>query len=78
MRFFKKAADAVRKGLARTRSVLGAGLRSLLAGRRLDDALIDEIEASLIGADVGVKATKKHACSSRRSTSSTVLHNLSL
>jgi fused signal recognition particle receptor len=37
--------------------VLGAGLRSLLAGRRLDDALIDEIEASLIGADVGVKAT---------------------
>lgn len=57
MRFFKKAADAVRKGLARTRSVLGAGLRSLLAGRRLDDALIDEIEASLIGADVGVKAT---------------------
>ena len=57
MRFFKKAAGAVRKGLARTRSVLGAGLRSLLAGRRLDDALIDEIEASLIGADVGVKAT---------------------
>jgi fused signal recognition particle receptor len=57
VRFFKKAAGAVRKGLARTRSVLGAGLRSLLAGRRLDDALIDEIEASLIGADVGVKAT---------------------
>lgn len=57
MRFFKKAAGAVRKGLARTRSVLGAGLRSLLAGRRLDDALIDEIEASLIGADVGVTAT---------------------
>ncbi|MDA1025309.1 MAG: signal recognition particle-docking protein FtsY [Planctomycetota bacterium] len=43
--------------MARTRSILGAGLRSLLAGRRLDDDLIDEIEASLIGADVGVKAT---------------------
>ena len=57
MRFFKKAAQAVRQGLARTRSVLGSGLRSLLAGRRLDDELIDEIEASLIGADVGVKAT---------------------
>ena len=37
--------------------MLGSGLRSLLAGRRLDDELIDEIEASLIGADVGVKAT---------------------
>jgi len=57
VRFFKKAAQAVRQGLARTRSVLGSGLRSLLAGRRLDDELIDEIEASLIGADVGVKAT---------------------
>ena len=57
MRFFRKAAQAVRQGLARTRSVLGSGLRSLLAGRRLDDELIDEIEASLIGADVGVKAT---------------------
>ena len=57
MRFFRKAAQAVRQGLARTRSVLGSGLRSLLAGRRLDDELIDEIEASLFGADVGVKAT---------------------
>ncbi|MDA0294417.1 MAG: signal recognition particle-docking protein FtsY [Planctomycetota bacterium] len=57
MRFFRKAAGAIREGLARTRSILGAGLRSLLAGRRLDDDLIDEIEASLIGADVGVKAT---------------------
>ncbi len=57
MRFFRKAAGAVRQGLARTRSVLGTGLRSLLAGRRLDDDLIDQIEANLIGADVGVKAT---------------------
>ena len=59
MRFFRKAAGAVRQGLARTRSVLGSGLRSLLAGRRLDDYLIDQIEANLIGADVGVKATNE-------------------
>ncbi|RPG16414.1 MAG: signal recognition particle-docking protein FtsY [Phycisphaera sp. TMED9] len=59
MRFFRKAAGAVRQGLARTRSVLGSGLRSLLAGRRLDDDLIDQIEANLIGADVGVKATNE-------------------
>ena len=56
MRFFRKAVDAVRQGLARTATVLGGGLRSLLAGRRLDDDVIDEIEAALIGADVGVRA----------------------
>ncbi len=56
MKFFRKAVEAVRQGLARTATVLGGGLRSLLVGRRLDDDVIDEIEAALIGADVGVRA----------------------
>lgn len=56
MRFFKRTVEAVRRGLSRTAGALGGGLRSLLSGRRLDDALVDEIESSLISADVGVKA----------------------
>ena len=47
MRFFKRTIEAVRKGLARTASTLGGGLRALLSGRRLDDDVIDEIEARL-------------------------------
>lgn len=59
MKFFKAAASALRRGLGRTAGALGGGLRSILAGRRLDDELIDEIEMRLIGADVGVAATSE-------------------
>ena len=57
MRFFKRTLEAVRRGLSRTADVFGGGLRTLVTGRRLDAELIDEIEARLIGADVGVRAT---------------------
>ncbi len=57
MKFFKKTIEAVRRGLSRTANAFGGGLRSLLTGRKLDDELIDEIEARLIGADVGVRTT---------------------
>ena len=56
--FFKSAIEAVRRGLLRTASAVGAGLRSVLHGRRLDDALIDEVESQLISADVGVRAAR--------------------
>jgi fused signal recognition particle receptor len=56
VKFFRKAVSAVRRGLAKTAGVFGGGLRSLLVGRQLDDELLDEIEASLISGDVGVKA----------------------
>ena len=57
--FFKSAIEAVRRGLLRTASAVGAGLRSVLHGRRLDDALIDEVESQLISADVGVRAARE-------------------
>ena len=53
MKFFKRTVEAVRRGLSRTAGVLGGGLRALLSGRRLDDDLVDQIESSLISADVG-------------------------
>ncbi|MDZ4756227.1 MAG: signal recognition particle-docking protein FtsY [Phycisphaerae bacterium] len=59
MGLFKSAFAAVKRGLQKTAEVLGAGLRSLLRGRQLSEELIDEIERRLIGADVGVKATRE-------------------
>ncbi len=61
MGFFRSLVDTFKKGLEKTRSVLVdgvQGLRSLLTGRRLDEALISEIETRLLHADVGVKTTK--------------------
>ncbi len=57
MALFRGAISRIRKGLERTRETLAGGLRSLLSGKQLSDALIDEIEKRLISADVGVKTT---------------------
>jgi len=50
--------DALDSGLSRTRSRMGGGLRALLGGRALDDALLEQIEEELLMADVGVEATQ--------------------
>ncbi len=57
--------DAVRKGLARTASVFGAGVRSVLHGRRVDEATLNEVETLLIAADVGVGAARELVASLR-------------
>ena len=44
--------------LARTRSALVGGLGRLLAGRRLEGEALEELEALLFGADLGVKTTE--------------------
>jgi fused signal recognition particle receptor len=49
--------DKLKSGLAKTRDVFVGGLRSLLRGRKLDQALLDELEQRLITSDLGVKAT---------------------
>jgi len=59
MAFFKTIFSKLREGLDKTRETLVSGLRSLLTGRRLDEALIAEIERRLIQADVGVKTTAR-------------------
>ena len=59
MAIFKNVVSKVTAGLRRTRQALSGSLRSLLAGKTLDEALIHEIEARLIQADVGVAATTK-------------------
>lgn len=62
MALFRSLVNKFKEGLARTREVLVtgvSGLRSMLLGRTLDDALIAELERALLQADVGVKATKQ-------------------
>ncbi|HZM83603.1 MAG TPA: signal recognition particle-docking protein FtsY [Candidatus Limnocylindrales bacterium] len=47
----------LRARLARSQNVFGKGLLGLLSREHLDDDAWDEVEESLIGADVGVKST---------------------
>jgi fused signal recognition particle receptor len=55
MAIFKKLLN----GLSRTKQRFVGGLKSLLVGRKIDDELLDELEAMLIQADIGVKGTMK-------------------
>jgi fused signal recognition particle receptor len=59
MALFKDAIQKLTAGLARTREKFVSSLRSMLAGRQLDADLLDELEAKLIQADLGVAAAKK-------------------
>ncbi len=56
MAFFRKAIEKFSRGLTRTRNRFTGAIRSLLSGRQLDDELLDELEAMLIQADIGVAA----------------------
>jgi fused signal recognition particle receptor len=57
MGLFKSISGRVKQGLSRTRDVFVSQVRSLLVGKRLDDALIRELEKRLIEADMGVKTS---------------------
>jgi fused signal recognition particle receptor len=66
MAFFKSLVDKIRqgfdKGLEKTREAfIGGvqGLRNLLLGRTLDEALIDQLQATLLRADVGLATTTR-------------------
>ncbi len=59
MALFKTAFNKLKQGLAKTRSGLVSGLRSVLGGRALSAELLSELEAKLIQADVGVATAAK-------------------
>jgi fused signal recognition particle receptor len=54
MSLFSRAINKVAAGLSRTKQRLLGGLGGLLTGRKVDAALLDELEATLIQADIGV------------------------
>ena len=58
MGLFRATLSAVTGALRKTQETLTSPLRSILAGRTLDDALINEIEVLLLKADVGVQMTQ--------------------
>ncbi|MEM1330230.1 MAG: signal recognition particle-docking protein FtsY [Planctomycetota bacterium] len=58
MGLFKSVIGKLKSGLTKTREGFVQQLRSVLAGRRVDDALLEELEARLIQADVGVSAAR--------------------
>ncbi len=49
-------ATRLKAGLARTREALGGGLGALLSRGRVDEALLESLEAALLQADCGVPA----------------------
>ncbi len=59
MALFKSIVSRLKKGLEKTREVLTMDLGDLLRGRRLDDALIQEVRTRLLQADVGVQTTTR-------------------
>jgi len=59
MGFFGKAIEKLKAGLAKTRQKFVGAIRSLLVGRKLDEELLDELEATLIQADLGVASAMK-------------------
>lgn len=59
MALFKGMLRKFGKGLARTKQRFVSGLKSMLTGRTVDPELLDELEAMLIQADMGVATATK-------------------
>jgi len=59
MALFRKAIERLAAGLARTRKKLIGPLRSLLAGRQINEQVLEELEEQLIMADIGVAAASR-------------------
>jgi len=52
-------ASLIERGLSKTRKKMFTNLRSVFTGRHLDDEVIEEIRASMLGADMGPRFTEE-------------------
>ena len=60
MGIFSKTKEYLKERLGKTRSKISTSLSSVLSlGRKIDDALLDELEETLIRDDIGVETTEK-------------------
>jgi len=59
MALLKKTIEKLSAGLNRTRRMFVGSLKSLLVGRELDEELLDQIEETLIQADIGVASAAR-------------------
>lgn len=56
---FKSMFEKIKKGIEKTKRQLIEGFSSISFGRKVDESLFEDVEAVLLKADVGVKATKE-------------------
>ena len=62
MSLFGSLGERVRQGLRRTRELMDEGLGAILAiARPVDDAMLEELEETLIAADLGAAAASAFA-----------------
>jgi fused signal recognition particle receptor len=67
MGIFTKTARYLRERLGKTRDKISTSLSSVLTmGRNIDDALLDELEETLISDDIGIETTDKLISSLRQ------------
>jgi len=60
MGFFSKTVQYLKDRLGKTRSKIASGLAAVLPmGRRIDDQLLADLEATLISDDIGVETTER-------------------
>ena len=60
MAIIRRVLEKLRAGLTKTRQKFASSFRALLTvGRKIDEDLLDELEAALIGSDVGVHTTAR-------------------
>ena len=59
MAIFRKALEKLARGLSRTRQRLVESLKGFLAGKALNDETLDDLEAMLIQADMGVATAQR-------------------
>jgi len=60
MGIFSKTAEFLKERLGKTRDKISSSLTTVLSlGRKIDDQLLDELEETLIGDDIGVETTER-------------------
>ena len=60
MGFFSKTVQFIKEKLTKTRQKIGSSLSAILTfGRKIDAGLLDELEQTLIGDDIGVETTER-------------------
>ena len=60
MGIFSKTAEYLKERLGKTREKISSSLTTILSiGRKIDDALLDELEETLISDDLGVETTER-------------------
>lgn len=58
MKFLASMASRLARGLEKTRRALSNSIRSLFAGRSVDESLLSDLERTLVQADVGIEASR--------------------